>query len=139
VVFERTEHEPEEYDPEADLQDPDTDSVTIPRVETDEADVPGEVATAFWTTTLVVNVAVFFVALGIMLLVFWGDVRRGGGLLLGGIVLFGLAVRRYRAFRAQEDNEEPEDGSQTDRTDQTEDTDDPTPDRPASDDGGGAR
>ncbi len=136
MVFERTEHEPEEYDPEAELRDPDTDSVTIPRVETDEADVPGEIATAFWTTTLVVNFAVFFVALGMMLLVFWGDLRRGGGLLLGGVVLFGFAVRRYRAFRAQTDDEEPEDGSQTDRT---EDTDDPTPDRPASDDSGGSQ
>jgi len=137
VVFERTEHEPEEYDPEAELRDPDTDSVTIPQVETDESDVSAEIATAFWTTTLVVNVAVFFVALGLMLLVFWGDLRRGGGLLLGGIVLFGLAVRRYRAFRAKTDAES--DSERPDRTDQTSKTDSPTPDRSASDDSGGTQ
>ncbi|SEW00939.1 DUF7322 domain-containing protein [Natrinema salifodinae] len=32
MVFDRTENEPEEWDPEADLNDPDSDSLTIPRV-----------------------------------------------------------------------------------------------------------
>ena len=116
MVFERTEHEPEEHDPEADFHDPDSDSLTIPRIEPPSiespavtepgaelggGDVPADVARTFWIVVVVVNAAVLAVSLGVMFVVFWADVTTGGGLFAGGLVLFGLAYRRYRAFRAR--------------------------------------
>jgi len=121
VVFDRTENEPEEWDPEEELYDPDSDGLTIPQVTTDDAsadeaesasaidipsvstdetDVPSDVLQAFWALVLVVNAALLVVSLGALLLVFEGDVTRGGALVAAGTVLFGLAGRRYRAFRA---------------------------------------
>ncbi|WP_255192027.1 DUF7322 domain-containing protein [Natronobeatus ordinarius] len=109
MVFERTEHEPEEHDPEADFHDPDSDSLTIPRVEPPAVrepgadlgggDVPADVVQTFWIVVIVVNAAVLAVSLGVMLVAFRGDTGTGGGLVVGGLVLFGLAYRRYRAFR----------------------------------------
>lgn len=127
MVFDRSEHEPEEPDPEADFRDPESDSLTIPRVDTEDAgsglksdleadleaetitppevpstdaEVPGELAKAFWALVIVVNGAVLGISLGVLLLVFEGDTERGGALLAGGVLLFGFAIRRYRAFRS---------------------------------------
>ena len=126
MVFDRTENEPEEWDPEEELYDPDSDGLTIPQVttdddsddaveseipidipsvSTDETDVPSDVLQAFWALVLVINAALFVVSLGALLLVFEGDVTRGGTLVGSGIVLFGLAGRRYRTFRADSDDE----------------------------------
>lgn len=108
MVFERTEHEPEEYDPEAELRDPESDSLTIPEVTTAETDVPPEVLKAFWVVVLLVNGAVLALSLGALVLVFEGDVTRGGALLAVGIMLFGSATYRYRRYRrdAPEDTDE---------------------------------
>lgn len=104
-VFERTEHEPEEYDPEAEFRDPDSDSITIPEVSTDESDVPPDLLRTFWTLVIVLNVAILAVAVGLMLIGFEGQLRNGGVLIGGGLVLFGLSYRRYRTFRAEDDAE----------------------------------
>ncbi|WP_247728356.1 DUF7322 domain-containing protein [Halovivax limisalsi] len=96
--LEPSEHEPEEWDPESDLHDPDAPGLTIPAVETDETDAPKEVVETFWITVLVVNVAVFCVAVGPMLIYFEGWIREGAAMVIAGIALFGLAYRRYRAF-----------------------------------------
>jgi len=125
VVFDRTENEPEEWDPEEEFYDPDSDGLTIPQVttdddsddeaesttavdipnvSTDETDVPGDVLQAFWALVLVINAALFVVSLGALLLLFEGDVTRGGVLVAAGTVLFGLAGRRYRSFRADSDD-----------------------------------
>jgi len=130
VVFDRTENEPEEWDPEEEFYDPDGDGLTIPQVttdddsdadaestaaidipsvSTDETDVPSDVLEAFWALVLVVNAALFAVSLGALLLVFEGDVTRGSALIAAGTVLFGLAGRRYRAFRADSDDNAADD------------------------------
>ena len=126
MVFERTEHEPEEHDPEADFHDPDSDSLTIPRIEPPAVrepgadlgggDVPADVAQTFWIVVIVVNAAVLAVSLGVLLVAFRGDTSTGGGLVAGGLVLFGLAYRRYRAFRRRRstDDTEPVDAESTD-------------------------
>ncbi|MGM0387741.1 MAG: DUF7322 domain-containing protein [Natrinema limicola] len=139
MVFDRTENEPEEWDPEEEFYDPDSDGLTIPQVTTDdsdadaesttsidipsvptdETDVPSDVLEAFWALVLVVNAALFVVSLGALLLVFEGDVTRGGTLVAAGTVLFGLAGRRYRAFRADRD-----DGTADDPTDENRSADD---------------
>lgn len=104
MVFERTEHEPEEYDPEEDLRDSESDSLTIPNVsipevETTEADVPSEVQTGFWLIVLTLNAAFLAGSLGILLLAFGYDPTYGVVLLVGGVVLLALAGRRYRTVR----------------------------------------
>ena len=130
MVFDRSEHEPEEPDPEADLEDPDSDSLTIPRVDTEDAgsglrsdfkseleadrvetidppepaigegDVPSDLARTFWAVVLVVNGAVLAIAIGALLLLFEGDTGRSIPLLAGGLVLVGFAYRRYRNFQS---------------------------------------
>lgn len=111
---EPSEHEPDEWNPEADYRDPETDSITIPDVsvpdvripevtppeqETDEFDVPSDLLEAFWAVVIVINGAVLAVSIGAMLIGFRGDLRNGGILLAAGIVLFGFAARRYRHLR----------------------------------------
>lgn len=125
MVFDRTENEPEEWDPEEELYDPDSDGLTIPQVASDddgddtdesasvidvpsvttaETDVPSDILQAFWALVLVINAALLVVSLGALLLLFEGDVTRGGVLVAAGGVLFGLAGRRYRTFRADRDD-----------------------------------
>ncbi|WP_276253841.1 DUF7322 domain-containing protein [Halomontanus rarus] len=104
MVFERTEHEPEEYDPEEDLHDPESDSLTvpdvsIPEVKTTEADVPSEIQAGFWLIVLTLNAAFLAGSLGILLLAFGYDPTYGVVLLVGGVVLLALAGRRYRTVR----------------------------------------
>ena len=96
--FEPSKHEPEEWDPEADFRDPNSDSITIPEVSTPASEVPKEVARPFWTIVLVLNVAILFVSLGPMLWYFRGDVEIGLSLIAGGLALFAMAYRRYRRF-----------------------------------------
>lgn len=99
MLSEKSEHEPDEYDPEEEFRDPESDSITIPEVQTAERDAPAELFQTFWLLVFVVNAALLAVALGAMFLVFRGDLRIGGSLLAGGIVLSGLALRRYRSSR----------------------------------------
>lgn len=151
MVFDRTENEPEEWDPEEEFYDPDSDGLTIPQVttedsddeaepttavdvpsvSTDETDVPSDILQAFWALVLVINAALFVVSLGALLLVFEGDVTRGGTLIAAGIVLFGLAGRRYRSFRADSDErtaDDPADESRAaDETTETASRDDAQP------------
>lgn len=137
-MSDRTE-EPNEPDPEADLRDPNSDSLTIPRVDTEDAgsglidefrsefetedveapdldpetsDVPPEVLKAFWAIVLVVNGAVLAFALGVLIIAFWGDLERGLLLLAGGAILSAFAYRRYRTYqRWREERDEGEGGT----------------------------
>lgn len=100
--LEASSHEPDEYDPEAAQHDPDAPGLTIPTVETDETDVPTDLLRTFWLIVIVVNVAIFAIALGTMLIGFRGRTDVGVPLIVGSIVLLGLAYRRYRRFRAND-------------------------------------
>ena len=129
MVFDRSEHEPEEWDPEEEYADPDSDSLTIPRVATEdagsdlrsemrselespttpeisttEADVSGDLLQAFWSIVLVVNAAVLALSLGVLFLIFEGTSIHSIALVGGGVILFGSAVRRYRNYRASDDD-----------------------------------
>lgn len=114
MPFERSEHEPEEYDPESELRDPDADgptipevgrpgvdapSVEIPSVDTDEIDVPGPIQRDFWLLVVVLKVAVPLSAAGVMLFAFEYDRSYWLPCLLAGLALFALSARRYARFR----------------------------------------
>ena len=130
MVFEPSEHEPEEYDPEAEFEDPESDSLTIPQVQPpgvtpedveetlvpSSEGVPTELARTFWVIVLVINAGLLALSIGVMFLVFRGDVSTAGPLLLGGVLLLALAYRRYRAFERSEDVS-PSDDSATGNTD----------------------
>ncbi|MCW8172721.1 DUF7322 domain-containing protein [Natrialba swarupiae] len=144
MIDERSENEPDEYDPEAEFRDPNSDSLTIPRVETEDAgstltedlksdfgigsgnphepsidtsDVPAELKRTFWAIVLVVNAAVFAVSLGVIFLIFHGISNHAIALLVGGVLLFGMAHRRYRNYRASQDDSRSTDGRDEPRTD----------------------
>ncbi|WP_265110506.1 DUF7322 domain-containing protein [Halosolutus halophilus] len=135
MLFDRTEHEPEEYDPEEEFRDPDSDSLTIPDVSrergestaestsvsipdvsTAETDVPGELLEHFWSLVLVLNAAILAASLGLLFLFFEGRTTRSLALLAGATTLSVFAYRRYRAYEAMEvDDGKPEaaeDGSE---------------------------
>ncbi|QFU83471.1 DUF7322 domain-containing protein [Natronorubrum aibiense] len=128
----RSEHEPDEpdeYDPEAAFRDPDDDSLTIPRVPTEDAgsdlrsdlkaefeedaaapefstsvsDVDSDLLTHFWALVLVVNAAVLAFALSLLFLVFEGEETYSAYLLAAGLVFAGFAIRRYRTFERPDD------------------------------------
>lgn len=126
MVFDRSDEEPDEYDPEEEFRDPDSDSITIPKVPTEnagsglrselqsdsgdqeltspgpsveEADVPSELARDFWALVLVINGAVLAYALAVMFLVFEGETTYSSYLLVAGVVLTVSAARRYRAAK----------------------------------------
>jgi len=150
VVVDRSDHESEEPDPEADFQDPDSDSLTIPRVETEDAgsglradlrseleaegietieppevspdisDVPSDLAKAFWVLVLVVNAAVLMLSLGLMFLLFNGDTARGVPLTGGGLLLVGFAWRRYRQFDSVSDSTDTDEPTDGTDSQQTE-------------------
>ncbi|WP_328821332.1 DUF7322 domain-containing protein [Natronorubrum halalkaliphilum] len=131
MVSDRSEHEPEEYDPEAEYRDPDSDSITIPKVSTedagsdlrsdlkaefeadkvatpefssDEVDVDSELLKTFWALVIVINAAVLAVALGVLFLIFEGATF-GIYLVAVGLVLAGFALRRYRNFQQTSDDD----------------------------------
>ncbi|WP_174811766.1 DUF7322 domain-containing protein [Salinadaptatus halalkaliphilus] len=157
MVFDRTEHEPDEDDPEADFRDPDSDSLTIPRVETEDAgsglgselreefeseaktgleemgeesDVPPALLKTFWAVVLVVNGAVLAFALGLMLILFQGDLSRGGALIVGGGVLLAFAARRYRGYRRSSDESERDTEKSTAEASENTGGEDPADDEP---------
>lgn len=126
MVFDRSEHESDEYDPEEEFRDPDSDSITIPEVPTEnagsdlrselqskfgeeerespgpsveDADVPSDLARDFWALVLVINGAVLAYALAVMFLVFEGAVTYSSYLLVAGLVLTVSAARRYRTAK----------------------------------------
>lgn len=146
MLFEESEHEPDEYDPEAEFRDPDSDSLTIPEVsreespsatgpevsipevstETDQLDAPSELLTHFWALVLVLNGAILAVALAVLFATFEGSTTRSVGLLGVGVVLFGFAYRRYRAYQTldlhADDAEPDESGSAADTSSDSDST-----------------
>ena len=96
-----------EPDPEADLPDPETElpsipeepAVEIPEVTVPESEVPEPLLKDFWTTVLVINVAVLAVSVGAMMVVF--DVYRPFGAAVFALGLFS-GLRGYRKYRAMD-------------------------------------
>lgn len=130
MVFDRADDEPDEYDPEEEFRDPDSDSLTIPELPTENAgsdlrsdlreelgsdteeeltpstefpstdDVSSELQKEFWALVLVLNAAILAYALAALFFVFESATTVATSLFLGGFVLTGFAVRRYRRIRS---------------------------------------
>lgn len=131
MVFDRTENEPEERDPEEEYYDSDSDGLTIPQVsgdgspddlddlssaieppevEMEVTDAPDDLLQTFWALVLVINAAVLAASLGLLFLVFEGVTTTAIALLVAGVVLFGFAGRRYRRFQADGSDAVTDDG-----------------------------
>jgi len=94
--------DPQSIGPSVDVPDiePETDGPSPP--DYTSVDVPADLARAFWMTVALVKMGTLAVAVGVMLVGFLGDLRRGGGLVLVGLLAFGLAYRRYRGYRSDD-------------------------------------
>ncbi|WP_436343261.1 DUF7322 domain-containing protein [Natronorubrum sp. FCH18a] len=156
--LDRSEHEPDEYDPEEEFRDPDSDSLTIPQVSTENAgsdlrsdlkaefeedavetpevstaDVDGETLKNFWALVLVINVAVLAYALGLLFLIFEGATAYASYLLAAGLVLTGFAIARYRSFQREVESDPDTDGQGSDSANSSSPDDERTDETTASD------
>ncbi|ADB60383.1 hypothetical protein Htur_1497 [Haloterrigena turkmenica DSM 5511] len=131
----RPDDEHDEYDPEEEFRDPESDSLTIPRVSTedagggiwsdiredfeseepaepdistDETDVPTELRETFWAMVLFVNGAVLTYALAALFLVFEGATRTAGMLFAIGLACTVFTARRYRHYQRYVDANDDE-------------------------------
>jgi len=96
--FEPSEHEPDEPNPEADLYDSSTDSLTIPQVEADPSDADPEMRKQFWTIVLLVKGAVLTLPLGILFIALESNTDWGLPLVAVGGVLGASALYRFYTF-----------------------------------------
>lgn len=107
--LEQSEHEPEEYDPEEEFHDPDSESLTIPsapEIDASGEDLPANVRVGFWLIVATLKVAILAVSVGALVLVLGDWSRVGLAGLVGGLLLFALAGRRFRSVqRTIDDNE----------------------------------
>jgi hypothetical protein len=159
VGFDRTDHEPEEWDPEAEYTDPDSDSLTIPRVSTEDAgstlrtefqeefgstaeseedstaetDVSSDLLQAFWTIVLVANGAILALSLGGIFLLFEGASTHAFALVVGGVVLSGFAVRRYRTYQRTAPSESAGDDEDSEHDEDSEPAESDASEPPAGD------
>lgn len=110
--------EPDEPDPEADLRTPESELPSVPEAptvrDTSAVEVSTEVATAFWSVVVLVNVGLFGASLGLMLVYFRNDLELGGGLLLLGAFALVHAYRRYRQFERERSDRDDGSGDEND-------------------------
>ncbi len=88
----------EAADPEFDVQSGEELVASLP----DPEDVPREIRVAFWTVVILLNGALLAGSVGILVAVLLGWWRWGVVLTGSGILLAGMAYRRYRLFMAQD-------------------------------------
>jgi len=82
--------EPEEFDPDSLGPDPPDSTPHRRSSMTTGKDVPDGLFRAFWTSVLLLNVAIAALSIGAMLIYFLGDYRTGTlALLVGGVAAFG--------------------------------------------------
>lgn len=88
--------DPAEHVPEVEAPEVGVDGPEVPEPE----DVPDELRAEFWEIVLAVNVALFALALGALLVAFDGDLTRGGlslgvGTLAGGYAVYAYLTREH--------------------------------------------
>lgn len=126
--------EPKEVDPEARWGDPERDlvkNISIEAEPEEDADaepelsseaVSGEVSRLFWASVVLVNVAVFALSLGPMLIVFRGQWFLGLGLIGGGAVALTRTYRLYQQFKRERDEQRTNSDAEDADADDTEHT-----------------
>lgn len=106
----RFDGEAEEPDPEADL------SPDIP----DESNVSEGLFRAFWGLVATINLGLFAASLGLMLVVFRGQLREGGAVFLLGVAALAYAGWKYRQVQSTDYGDESE-ADESDTGTETED------------------
>lgn len=98
-------HEPDEFDPHSlgPGGDPAATGGEDARPGDDRPEVDRETFRAFWGAVVVVNVGVFLVSVGPMLVYFRGQAVLGGGMVLAGLGAFVHAYVIYRRYRSRRD------------------------------------
>lgn len=66
----------------------------------EDVEVPQELARRFWGLVATVNVGLFAAAVGLMLVGFEGDWRRGGAAFVLGVLMLGYAYHKYQRYAA---------------------------------------
>lgn len=98
---------PDAFDPtsvEPDVFDPDSaeSQIDIPEApDPSDNDVPPELRRTFWLIVLMVNVGLLALSVGAMFVVFRGQLRFGGSLVVLGVFALLVAYIRYRNHRNQ--------------------------------------
>ena len=88
------------FDPESESPEPDPESDLAPDIQVpDDADVPEGLFRAFWSLVATINLGLFAASLGLMLVVFRGQLREGGAVFLLGAAALAYAGYRYREVR----------------------------------------
>lgn len=116
VDFEPSEHEPDEYDPEAEFRDPTSDSLTIPDVSGNAGNANPQLTTQFWVLVMVIKAALIALSLGALFLIFQTNQQVGWLFLAGGFVLTVFAFRRYRDVTSALGADDAEEATATDET-----------------------
>ncbi|MFB6090625.1 MAG: hypothetical protein ABEJ97_06155 [Halobellus sp.] len=115
--------EPDEPDPEARWGAPEDDLTSVPTIDIPGEDaedaaveVDGDLAKFFWVTVIYANVAVAGVCVGLMLVVFRGQLTWGGGAVAVGLFALYRTYDLYRRYRAEIADAGPAGDDATDET-----------------------
>lgn len=73
----------------------------VPDSDDDGNEVPTEIRARFWKLVALLNVAILVFALGVLLLVFRGDLYVGGGSAVVGALMLGYCAIDYRRAKAR--------------------------------------
>jgi hypothetical protein len=99
------------FDGEAEEPEPDPEADLAPDIP-DESNVPEGLFRAFWGLVATINLGLFAASLGLMLVVFRGQLREGGAVFLLGVAALTYAGWKYRQVQSSDyggDSEAEED------------------------------
>ncbi|MFC7155238.1 hypothetical protein ACFQPA_07185 [Halomarina halobia] len=68
-----------------------------------DADIPEDVFRAFWAVVVMANIGLFAASLGLMFIVFRGQLRLGGTVFAIGALALLFGYRYYRSYRSGND------------------------------------
>ncbi|WP_254822714.1 DUF7322 domain-containing protein [Haloglomus halophilum] len=95
------------FDPEAEAPEPDPEADLAPDIP-DESKVPEGLFRAFWGLVATINLGLFAASLGLMLVVFRGELRNGGAVFLLGIAALAYAGWKYREVQSTDYGDDAE-------------------------------
>ncbi|WP_129114992.1 DUF7322 domain-containing protein [Halegenticoccus tardaugens] len=127
--------EPDEPNPEARWGDPERELPSVPRApeprqpSRPRADAASDVSGAFWASVFFVNVGLFGLSLGALLIYFRGQWTLGLALTGGGLLALLRTAQVYHEFRRSRSGESEDDERESSETEGADDEERPTDDR----------